>query len=351
MALCSTSTRIVSSKALLQSASRHFTTSASRLAEEHHEDISDHVKTVSKLSGAGPFAAQPDIKLLGSPFTSALHVCLPGSSKVNLKNGAAVVGVTGTVTTPSTQLNYSTATDDRKGSASLPFVYQTLTSENALTLLVSAPTRPQKSSWYALVEPSKSFDWVVRRDAVLAWSGPQLDLRPVSAELQKSISNFITSPIHVRGDKGKIALTNHSLIHEYKLSAGEQVFFRQGSILGLTVPKSSASLLDDLKTVHRVQHLPLAASFQELLPAPLQGAPDTIKAWGAKLKASLPAEVKPTLESVASYWNRAFSAVQKTFSTYLWQDDELVRVSGPATVLIDHTPPSLVTKKLRAYIS
>lgn len=324
---------------------KRFSTSA--LAFNPHEDISEHVKTVSKLSGSGPFADLPTFQLLGSPFPSAIHVSLPSSAKLYLKNGAAVLGVTGTVTKPTSTLKYSNAANN---APSLPLVYQKVTSTSALTLLLSAPTRSRKASWYALIEPSKSYNWVVRRDALLAWGGHQLNLTPITSALHKTLSAFRESPIYVQGDGGQLALTNETLIYEFKVKAGEDVFLRQGSILGLTVPKdqqeSSGSLLEGMKSVYRVQHLPLAATLQEIMPGPLQGVPDTFRTWGAKLNITLPASVSRTFEVVGTYWDRAFSVVRDAVSAYLWQDDVLVKISGPATVLVDHTPPSLIANKL-----
>lgn len=334
---------------------RQFCSSSRRLADstsnsEPHEDISEHLKSVSKLSGSGPFPSSPEFQLLGSPFTSALHVSLPSSAALYLKNGATVIGVTGDVAKPKTSLEYSIA-DQAEGTKpdSLPLVYQRLTAANSLTMLLSAPRIQNKASWYALVTPTKSYNWLIQRDAVLAWGGSQVSLQPVSDTFHKLLTVFRTpgrgSPILVSGAGGQLALSNDSMIYEFKLTSNEQVFLRPGSIIGLTVPVSRPEILDVQRSPIRVPHLPLP-TLTSLLPSSLQGMFGSLRSVTSKI--SWPSSVTSTFQVVGTYAGRTNAAFRTLVSQYLWQDDEFVKIQGPATVLLDHKPPTLVIDKIRS---
>lgn len=334
---------------------RQFCSTSRRLADspsntEPHEDISEHLKSVSKLSGSGPFPCSPEFQLLGSPFTSALHVSLPSSAALYLKNGATVIGVTGDITRPKTSLEYSIA-DQPEGTKpdSLPLVYQRLTASNSLTMLLSAPAIQNKASWYALVTPTKSYDWLIKRDAVLAWGGSQLSLRPVSDTFHKLLSVFRTSgrgsPILVSGEGGQLALSNDSIIYEFKLTSNEQVFLRPGSIIGLTLPVTRSEILDVQMTPTRVPHLPLP-TLTSLLPSSLQSMSGLLRSVTSNV--NWPSSVKSTVQVVGNYVGRANAAFRTLVSQYLWQDDEFVKIQGPATVLLDHKPPTLVIDKIKS---
>lgn len=342
-----------------RSIARQLSTTTPALAtdlEPRHTDISGPLKNVSKLSGSGPFASGPEFQLLGLPFTSALHVSLPSSSSLYLKAETTAIGITGDVTKPTSTLEYSVAeplecsTETPIKPDSLPLAYQKVTTASSLTLLLSAaPNVMHRPSWYTLISPTKSFHWLVKRDAVLAWGGPQLSLRPVSNAIHKSLSVFrrSQSPIVVSGEGGQLALTSDALIYKLRLTRGEQIFLRPDSIIALTVPTNVAfdSLLAIKQTLFRIPHLPLP-SLSTLVPLSLLPVANTLKSWCKALVQSLPPNVKHSFGSVGRYWKRSINAVNSVISQYLWQDDILVKLEGPATILLDNRPPSLVFDKL-----
>ena len=312
------------------------------VSENINADISEQLRTVPKISGSGPFASEPEFQLLGSPFPNSLHVSLPSSSSLFLKN-AAVVGITGDASKSNSTLEYTNAgaAIEEKTPFALPLVYQKVTASNPLTLLMSAPALKGKTSSYALISPSKSYNWIIKRDALLAWCGSQLSLRPALNSVLYEGSN----PVVVSGENGHLAILADCTIYEFKLDKHEQVFLRPSSIIGLTVPYIPDQELPT-RLLYRIPHLPLP-SLTSFLPSFFHTLSPQLTSLLQNVN-FIPQSIKSKLELLGQYGTWASNAVKAGISQVIWQDDVLVKVQGPATILLDHQPPSFVVNKLKS---
>jgi hypothetical protein len=352
-----------------------------------HEDLSNPLlRSFPKLSGSGPFALDPEFKLLGTPYPSALHVTLPsaGALYVNADH-AAVTGISLSTHQPDQQppqsqslppqqkdphrkvvqstfgfLANPASSNSNINRTSLPFLYKKLSVPDQPATVLVASENP--SSCLTTISPSKKFDWLVfQRRAILAWSGSRIELHPEPAPAAATAGAAIENTMRVSGTAGHVALASrsNSIIYEYKLAASEHIYLRPSSVLALTVsaalpsddnalaaappsPPSSTLASDSFK----VRHIYSLSDLQ--LPAALERV---LKAPAALLPSANTLDRIELLKDLRGYWASFKTYTSRLVSKYFWQDDTLLKVEGPAIVLVDTRHPSFAAEKINSLVN
>ncbi|KAF5092211.1 hypothetical protein D0Z03_002974 [Geotrichum reessii] len=335
-----------------------------RLIATTHADLFDpKLRSYPKLSGSGPFALDPEFNLLGSPYPSTLHVKLPSSGALYVNSDhAAVTGIS--LSTDQNQPGHQQLQHHTKAVQStfgyivnnsdkrdLPFLYKKLViPDQPATVLVSS-VKP--SSCLTTIAPSKKYDWIVfKRSAILAWSGSNIELQ--SEAPPAAAAAAINSAVRVSGSTGSLTLSScaNSVIYEYKLQASEHVYLKPSSVLALTVPATSTSATESLETtaatpandnfqirhIYSLKDLQLPAVFERMLNLPTMLLPSASTVDSIEL-----------LKDLRGYWTGFKAYTSSLFSKYFWQDDRLVKVAGPAIVLVDTRHPSMISEKIQSF--
>ncbi|KAF2007667.1 hypothetical protein P154DRAFT_418695 [Amniculicola lignicola CBS 123094] len=150
-------------------------------------------------------------EVVGSPF-SLLSVTLAASQNLFTRRGT-LVGFSGKVENTVSTLSF--LEPFRRAPAGIPFLYQKLTSTSPITALIS--TKGPISS-IVTVELDGRQDWLIsQRQALLAWTGHTLHLRPqynIKLGLANWGNTFVTG-------RGLLALTGSGQIYQVQLKAGE----------------------------------------------------------------------------------------------------------------------------------
>ncbi|KAF5094040.1 hypothetical protein D0Z00_003729 [Geotrichum galactomycetum] len=349
-----------------------------------HEDLSNPLlRSFPKLSGSGPFALDPEFKLLGAPYPSALHVTLPsaGALYVNADH-AAVTGISLSThqsdqqapqsqsLSPQQQYPHSKVVQSTFGflaspasnsgskRTSLPFLYKKLCVPDQPATVLVASENP--SSCLTTIAPNKKFDWLVfQRRAILAWSGSRIELRPEPAPAAAVAGAAIENTMRVSGAAGHVALASraNSIIYEYKLAASEHIYLRPSSVLALTVPAAprpdgnahaaapspSSTLASDsfkIRHIYSLSDLQLPAVLERMLKAPAALLPNASTIDSIEL-----------LKDLRGYWASFKTYTSGLVSKYFWQDDTLLKVEGPAIVLVDTRHPSFTAEKINSLVN
>lgn len=330
-----------------------------------HEDLFDpQLRSYPKLSGSGPFALDPEFKLLGSPYPSALHVKLPSAGALYVNSDHAdITGIS--LSTDQNQPVHQQPQNQTKAVQStfgyminnsdkrdLPFLYKKLVIPDQPATVLVSPVKP--SSCLTTIAPSKKYDWIVfKRSAILAWSGSNIELQPEAPPAAAAAA--INSAVRVSGSTGSLTLSScaNSVIYEYKLQASEHIYLRPSSVLALTVPATSTSttekseatatmLANDnfkVRHIYSLNDLQLPAVFERMLKIPTLLIPSASTVDSIEL-----------LKDLRGYWTGFKSYTSSLFSKYFWQDDRLVKVAGPAIVLVDTRHPSMISEKIQSFL-
>ncbi|CDO55082.1 hypothetical protein DV495_000879 [Geotrichum candidum] len=347
-----------------------------------HEDLSHPLlRSFPKLSGSGPFALDPEFKLLGAPYPSALCVTLPSAGDLYVNSDhAAVTGITLSTyqsdqqapqSLPQQQQQHSKVVQSTFGflsnpasssskRTSLPFLYKKLSVPDQPATVLVASENP--SSCLTTISPNNKFDWLVfQRRAILAWSGSRIKLCPEAAPAAAVAGAAIENIMRVSGAAGHVALASrsNSIIYEYKLAASEHIYLRPTSVLALTVPAasrhdnntltaatptpSSSTLATDsfkIRHIYSISDLQLPPALERLLKAP-----------AALLPSASTLDRIELLKDLRGYWANFKTYTSDLVSKYFWQDDTLLKVEGPAIVLVDTRHPSFAAEKINSLVN
>ncbi|KAF2240689.1 hypothetical protein BU26DRAFT_535825 [Trematosphaeria pertusa] len=168
----------------------------------------------------------PDARfeVVGSPF-SLLSVSLAASQNLYTRRGT-LVGLSGKA--ESTLSTLSFLEPFRRAPVGIPFLYQKVSSTGPVTALIS--TKSPISS-IVTVHLDGRQDWIIaQRQALLAWSGQTLSLKP-QYNVKLGVANWGNT--YVTG-RGLLALVGSGQIYQVQLKAGESYIAHPSNVVAYT---------------------------------------------------------------------------------------------------------------------
>ncbi|KAI7267517.1 hypothetical protein KC345_g7928 [Hortaea werneckii] len=255
-------------------------------------------------------AAPPDARfeVLGT-HSSLLSASLSASQNLYTRKGT-LVGFNGS---PENALSTLSLLEPfRRGPLAIPFLYQRLTSTTPYTALL-APKSPNTS--LVVVHLDGRVDWILaQRNALQAWTGPSLALRP---QLNTALSPAYWGQTHTTG-RGLLALTGRGLIHQISLKQGEEYIVHPSHVVAYTAGPSAPR-------PYRFK----ATSFRLQIPAISNWIPDTrfFRVMRESVAWSLLSRLAFTLRT----WSRRT----------IWGDRLFLHFTGPTQILLQSRGNSL----------
>ncbi|KAL9530854.1 Altered inheritance of mitochondria protein [Sphaerulina musiva] len=193
----------------------------------------------------------------------------------------------------------------RRALLGIPFLYQSISSTAPYTALIA--TKSPLTS-LVVVHLDGRLDWMVaRRNALLAWTGHTLSLKP-RYNLRMSMAHWGNTAVTGRG---LLALSGKGLIHQITLQAGDEYVVHPSHVIAYTI----------------MQHAPLPYRFKSnhfrlQIPKPLALLPDT-RFWRTMRESALWKFI-----SQASFHFRTWT--RRT----IWGDRLFLHFRGPSTILV-----------------
>ncbi|GAO46422.1 hypothetical protein SAICODRAFT_75258 [Saitoella complicata NRRL Y-17804] len=278
-------------------------------------DVNESVRAVPKLSGAGPFAAETTMQVIGSS-ASLLSVSVPASAPLYTRRGT-LVGMNGnlenTTSTLSLTQSQGPATPLHRLSLAQPFLYHKLTSTAPFSALIS--TKSQISS-FSLLTLDGRVDWVVaKRDALLAWTGSALVVKP-RANLRGGIGAWSQTLLTGRG---QVALTAPGQIFQINLEAGESYLLSPSNLLAYSATSSSPSS----PTPYRLQ-----SSAQRMFNLQVPSLSGLVKIPESDFLSQV--QTSTAFKTAAKLWTKARAWTRRT----IYGDKQFQKFEGPATILV-----------------
>ncbi|KAI7538620.1 hypothetical protein KC331_g10244 [Hortaea werneckii] len=262
---------------------------------------------------ASQTAAPPDARfeVLGT-HSSLLSASLSASQNLYTRKGT-LVGFNGV---PENALSTLSLLEPfRRIPLAIPFLYQRLTSTTPYTALL-APKSPNTS--LVVVHLDGRVDWILaQRNALQAWTGPSLSLRP---QVNTALSPAHWGQTHTTG-RGLLALSGRGLIHQISLKQGEKYIVHPSHVVAYTAGAGPSSS----PRPYRFK----ATSFRLQIPAVRHWVPDTrfFRVMRESAAWSLLSRVAFTLRT----WSR------KT----IWGDRLFLHFTGPTQILLQSRGNSL----------
>ncbi|KAJ4303666.1 Altered inheritance of mitochondria protein 24, mitochondrial [Kalmusia sp. IMI 367209] len=180
---------------------------------------------VSVSPSAEP-ALSPDARfeVVGSPF-SLLSVSLAASQQLYTRRGT-LVGLSGN--SENTLSTLSFLEPFRRTPVGIPFLYQKISSTSPVTVLIS--TKSPISS-IVTVHLDGRQDWIIsQRQALLAWTGQTLSLRP---QYNARLGLAHWGNTYITG-RGLLALAGSGQIYQVQLKAGESYVAHPSNVVAYT---------------------------------------------------------------------------------------------------------------------
>ena len=168
----------------------------------------------------------PDARfeVVGSPF-SLLSVSLAASQKLYTRRGT-LVGLSGKP--ENTLSSLSILEPFRRAPVGIPFLYQSISATSPVTALIA--TKAPITS-VVTVHLDGRQDWIIaQRQALLAWSGQTLSLKP-QYNVKLGLANWGNT--HVTG-RGLLALAGSGQIYQVQLKPGETYVAHPGHVVAYT---------------------------------------------------------------------------------------------------------------------
>jgi uncharacterized protein (AIM24 family) len=252
-------------------------------------------------------------EVLGAPY-SLLSVALPASSNLYTRRGT-LIGLNGHLEDATSTL--SLLSPLQNALRSIPFLYQKITSPTPLTALVSTNSA---NTTFGVLQLDGKADWTVcQRDALLAWTGYSLVIKPMVFSSRRT--RWAASEI---AGRGLVALVGKGQIYQVVLKPGESFIIHPSALLAY-------SALPPL--LHRISSVSASLRFQipNMLKPDLSVQLDKIEAWRKIKDTPLWKSLTKALWSVRTWSRRA-----------IWGDRLFLRFQGPATILIQSRTRRLV---------
>lgn len=177
-------------------------------------------------NGARTALTGPDARfeVVGSPF-SLLSVSLAASQQLYTRRGT-LVGFSGNPENAISTLSF--LEPFRRAPFGIPFLYQAVSSTSPVTALIS--TKSPISS-IVTVHLDGREDWVVsQRQALLAWSGQTLSLKP---QFNAKLGLAHWGNTYITG-RGLLALAGAGQIYQVQLKAGESYIAHPSNVVAYT---------------------------------------------------------------------------------------------------------------------
>ncbi|KAH7354594.1 mitochondrial biogenesis AIM24-domain-containing protein [Pyrenochaeta sp. MPI-SDFR-AT-0127] len=250
-------------------------------------------------------AASPDARfqVIGTPF-SLLSVSLSASQTLYTRRGT-LVSLSGKPENTISTLSF--LEPFRRAPVGIPFLYQKVSSTSPVTALVS--TKAPISSIVSVSLDGRQ-DWIIaQRQALLAWTGHTLSLRP-QYNVKLGIAHWGNTYITGRG---LLALAGSGQIYQVQIKAGESYIAHPGNIVAYTASSTP--------------------------PLPFRFKSSTLRFQVPDLGfGSLAQNVKfLRVMSETAPW-RALATLYHTLKTWMrrtiWGDRLFLRFEGPTTMLL-----------------
>ncbi|KAF2201202.1 hypothetical protein GQ43DRAFT_455906 [Delitschia confertaspora ATCC 74209] len=252
-----------------------------------------------------PSNPTPDARfdVVGSPF-SLLSVSLSASQQLYTRRGT-LVGLSGKV--ENTISTLSVLEPFRRSAVGIPFLYQRISSTNPVTALIS--TKSPISSIVSVHLDGRQ-DWIVaQRQALLAWTGHTLSLKP---KINSKLSFAYWGNTYVTG-RGLIALVGSGQIYQVQLKAGESYVVHPSNVVAYSVSQIAPSPFRFKSTNIRFQVPDLG----------LVSIVQNVKFFRVMSET-------PTWRTLSS-----FVASLRTWARRsIWGDRLFLRFEGPSTILV-----------------
>ncbi|KXT00874.1 hypothetical protein AC578_970 [Pseudocercospora eumusae] len=260
---------------------------------------------VQSLEPSRPASSSPPadarFEVLGSPF-SLLSASISASQNLYTRKGT-LVGFNGKAENAVSTL--SLLEPFRRALLGIPFVYQRISSTSPYTALIA--TKSPITS-LVVVHLDGRLDWMVaRRNALLAWTGHTLQLKP-RWNMRMSMAHWGNTTVTGRG---LLALSGKGLIHQISLKTGEDYVVHPSHVIAYSM----------------MQHAPQPYRFKSnnlrlQIPNPLTLLPDT-------------RFFRTVRESTAYKLLRDFAFTVRTWTRRtIWGDRLFLHFHGPATILV-----------------
>lgn len=226
--------------------------------------------------------ADARFEVLGSPF-SLLSASISASQNLYTRKGT-LVGFNGKAENAVSRL--SLLEPFRRALLGVPFVYQRITSTSPYTALIASKS-PITSM--VVVHLDGRLDWMIaRRNALLAWTGHTLQLKP-RWNLKMSMAHWGNTAVTGRG---LLALTGKGLIYQISLKTGEEYVVHPSNVIAYSV----------------MQHAPQPYRFKSnnlrfQIPNPLTLLPDT-RFWRTMRESTVWRLVKDSAFTVRTWARR-----------------------------------------------
>ncbi|KAK4498128.1 hypothetical protein PRZ48_010784 [Zasmidium cellare] len=262
----------------------------------------------TKTSPSSSPSADARFEVLGSPF-SLLSASISASQNLYTRKGT-LVGFNGKAENAVSTL--SLLEPFRRALLGIPFVYQRISSTTPYTALIA--TKSPITS-LVVVHLDGRLDWMIaRRNALLAWTGHTLSLKPRWNQ-KMSLAHWGSTTVTGRG---LLALSGKGLIHQITLKTGDEYVVHPSNVIAYSI----------------MQHAPQPYRFRSnnlrlQIPNPLTWLPDT-RFW------------RTMRESTAWRLIRDASFTVRTLARRTICGDRLfLHFHGPATILVQSRATSI----------
>ncbi|GAM85732.1 hypothetical protein ANO11243_037400 [Dothideomycetidae sp. 11243] len=180
-----------------------------------------------------PSSAQPtpdaQFEILGSPF-SLLSASVSASQPLYTRKGT-LAGFNGKPEGAVSTL--SLLEPFRRIVSGVPFLYQKISSTSPFTALISTKS---PITTFTVIHLDGRLDWMVaQRNALLAWTGHTLSLKP---QINTSMSIAHWGNTRVTG-RGLVCLSGKGQIYQVMLRAGEEYVVHPGNVVAYSVMKNA----------------------------------------------------------------------------------------------------------------
>ncbi|KAK7205206.1 mitochondrial biogenesis AIM24-domain-containing protein [Myxozyma melibiosi] len=287
-------------------------------------DVSDLIKDVPQISGDGPFPKAPKFEVLGTP-ASLLNVALPASSTLYTRRGT-LVGVNGSLENVTSTLSILRPT--ARALAGIPFLYQKITSTTPLTALITSKSGSAQTT-FAVLSLDGRLDWTIaQRNALLAWSGSTLTVKP---KLVPSLSLSRWGNTVLSG-RGEVAIVGKGQIYQVTLQDETEEFaVHPANVVAYTsnLPAAKPTPYRLRHTRMRLQVPKLTSWFSKFLPS-------------SSSASSSPSPLSSFSESKSgAFLSRAWYKTKSAIRTFIWGEELFFKFKGPCTVLVQSRAPRL----------
>lgn len=246
-------------------------------------------------------SADARFEVVGNPF-SLLSASISASQKLYTRKGT-LVGFNGKA--ENTVSSLSLLEPFRRAALGIPFLYQRITSTTPYTALIA--TKSPITS-LVVVHLDGRLDWMVaRRNALLAWTGHTLSLKP-RWNMKMSMAHWGSTTVTGRG---LLALSGKGLIHQISLKTGEAYVVSPRNVIAYSMMQRAPQPYRFKSNNLRLQ-----------IPNPFTWLPDT-RCWRTIRDSTFYKLLRDASFTVRTWARRT-----------IWGDGLFLHFQGPATILV-----------------